>query len=54
MQQAVAVEEGRLVEAIAAALSPPLAALRKEIPTEHMARISTDIHHLRKLLIGPN
>ena len=54
VKEAVAEEEERLIEAIAAALNPPLTALREEIPTEQMERISTDIRHLRKLLIGPN
>src|SRR5205823_9760775 len=38
---------------MAAALEKQLNTLREAIPTAHMARVATEVHQLRDLLIGP-
>lgn len=54
VDRVVAAHSEANVEAVVAALTPQLAALRKAIPTADTARIAMEISRLRHSLIGPD
>ena len=54
VERVVAAQGEANVEAVVAALSPHLAALRKAVPTAETAQIAMEISRLRRSLIGPD
>jgi succinyl-CoA synthetase alpha subunit len=54
VERAVAAQGHASVEAVIAALTPQLTALRNSMPTADTARIAVEINRLRQALIGPD
>jgi hypothetical protein len=54
VHEAIAAQREILVGDVAAALGRQLDSVRDAIPTEHIARVATEVHQLRSMLLGPD